>query len=349
MYYKRTIKLLLFLLLASCSTTPEQEITREPIIHKKMENIDYRTQKYENTVLLLLPLSGVNEKVGKGILNACIMASETSDSRFSNNTEFIVIDTEDKGINKKHLSNSLKNRNLKAIIGPVFQREAKEYAILFPSIPIFTFSNDVSINSDHVFTCGLSPNEELKKIFADARAANMNSFLIMLPNGSVGDIILKCIQKELHIANIENREDIEVIRYDHISQQNATKCANSSGKQAVFAIEPIISPQNLRKGMAAFTLSPYALTDLEKWSGWVFAFAEGANLHEFIEKYRHKFKSNPSTLDIIGYDLVRALYKMLKQEGELDPTEEKYHGCMGKFIFVKNRGLRRQLTLFQPV
>lgn len=337
-------------MLVSCSTKTEREqVFHEQIIQKKIGNIDYYAEKHKNTVLVLLPLSGINEKIGKGILNSCILASENSRFDENNETEFIIVDTEDTKIDKKYLVNSLKDRNLKAIIGPVFQREAKEYAILFPSIPIFTFSNDVSINNDHVFTCGLSPNEEIRKIFLSTAAVNMNSFLIMLPNGGIGDMILNCIKKELHIQNFTDREDITIIRYDHISDQNATKCANNSGRRSVFAIEPIISTENLKKGITAFTLSPYALTDLEKWNGWVFAFSEGAKLHEFIRKYRNRFKCNPSTLDIIGYDIVQAIYKMMVNEKEFNPTLGKYQGCMGKFIFRKNRGLRRELTLFQPV
>lgn len=340
-------------MLVSCSIKPKSY--DDSIIYKKIDYIDYSLdrnlkiiskQKNGNIILILLPLSGSNEKIGVGVLNACILAAESLKT-IQKNTEFLVIDTTDEKIDKNEIYVNFKDKNLKAIIGPVFQKEAKEYGILFPHVPIFTFSNDISINNNHVFACGLSPQDEIRKIFSYAKSSKINSFLFMLPNGKMGDIILNCIKNELKISSFGNKDEIEIIRYDDISRKNATKCANNSGKMAVFVIDPIIDHEKLKNNIMTFTLSSQALSDLEIWNGSIFAFAESEKLHEFIKKYKTKFNSTPNILDIIGYDLMSAIYEMLKTE-EFNPFDRIYHGCMGDFIFRKNKGIRRQLMLFQP-
>ena len=361
----RTIKLLLFLFLASCSSDRDDtniklsniDIKQQP--HNNIPNLFSEEEKREalienkNIILLLLPLSGVNEKLGKGILNACILAA--SKMQESSDAEFRVIDIADHTGRGNAIGNDLYKRfngtNLKAIIGPVFSQEAKKVGMLFPDTPIFTFSNNISVNNGHVFSCGLSPQDEVRRIFSYARQKKIDTFLIMLPNDKMGDDTLKCVKSEVKISNFSNRDVIEIMRYDNISIKDATRYANNSGKKSVFIIDPIVDRAKLRNIMKIFTLSPQALSDMKAWNGSVFAFAESEELHRFVEEYAKTFGNNPTILDIIAFDIVKAVYKMLLNESETEeafnPTSGQYSGCMGRFCFRKNKGIRRHLLLFQ--
>jgi hypothetical protein len=71
----------------------------------------------ENSVLLLLPMSGSNAAIGRGIVNACILASIKIGSE---NVDFFVVDTANPDLEKFNLYDEFRNKNLKAVIGPVF-------------------------------------------------------------------------------------------------------------------------------------------------------------------------------------------------------------------------------------
>ncbi|MDR2157786.1 MAG: hypothetical protein LBO02_00520, partial [Holosporaceae bacterium] len=228
------IRLLLLIFLASCS--PDKDIRVGEKFPVQKEDVDElfdprlkSLKKKENSVLLLLPTSGRNEAVGKSILNACILAA--ADSR---NIDFYVVDAADPSVEKFQIYERFKNRNLKAVIGPVFSSETKQYGALFPKIPILSFSNDQKINGDHVFACGLSLHEEIQSLFSHAHILKINSFLIMLPEGETGDQILGIVENELKKYALERGDDWEVIRYRSISRKAATKYVKNSGKKAVF-------------------------------------------------------------------------------------------------------------------
>lgn len=352
---RQTTKVLLvifLLFLVSCSVKRD-----DTTIDKKPTEIDYlidqklkkiAQKKSENTVLLLLPISGVNEKLGIGILNACILSSK----EFKNiNVDFCVIDTADANLEKGQLYKKFRNTNLIAIVGPVFFKEARQYGALFPSVPIFTFSNNLKANNDHIFACGLSPHEEINEIFSYAKSKELNSFLILLPEGTYGDEILNCVKSAIKHSKFDS-EEIEFIRYRSMSQENAMKCVKNSGKKAVFAVDPILDIKDLEE-TKVFTLSSHAIDESgnpEAWDGAIFAFPDSDELLSFKEKYRLTFGSTPNFLDILGYDLCNAIFNTIENKdknGKLNMLDEEYNGCLGKFKIIKNKGLKRNLDLFQ--
>lgn len=293
-----------------------------------------------NDILLLLPLSGGNAALGKGILRACILTCRTDDHR---NVDFHVVDTADPALEKAKLHDKFKDKNLKAIIGPVFFQEAKQYGALFPEVPILTFSNNLSVNSDHIVACGISPQEEVKTLFAFAISRGIDGFLVMLPEGEAGDQVLSCVKNEAQRHDLE--DDLTVVRYVGISSKDATKCARSSGKKAIFLMEPVVNTQKL-EDMDVFTLSSSALSGgARAWNDAIFAFAGGPNQAEFSEKYRRIFGKNPTILDIIGHDLMEAVGQSVTNRHSV--FEGKYSGCLGNFLIRKRVGLKRRLGVFR--
>jgi ABC-type branched-subunit amino acid transport system substrate-binding protein len=291
----------------------------------------------ENTVLLLLPLSGNNESVGRGILNACLLASGNI-----KNIDFHVLDTADRG---KHVApRYLRHKNFAAIIGPIFFQEVAQYGALLPHVPILSFSNNLKINNGHIFACGLSPEDEIHALFAYADSQQIKSFLVMLPDGELGNQIQDIIRCELKKYGVEEGDDLEILRYSSISRKAATKYANNSNKKAIFVINPIINISKLENAQV-FTLSSAALSPGDAWEGVIFAFSDNPEQREFIEKYHAVFGVQPSVLDMVGHDLVKVVKESINYEHPI--VQNLYFGCLGEFLIDKQNGLRRKLSIYR--
>jgi hypothetical protein len=339
-----SIKLLLLICLASCSLSKDIRYKeKSPIVKTKVDDLFdpklISLGKKENSVLLLLPMSGNNEPIGRNILNACLLAADDS-----LNIDFYVIDTANTSTEKFKIYDYFRNRNLRAVIGPLFFHEIKQYSILFPSIPIFSLSNNLKINSDHVFACGLSLQDEIRVLMSYANSQEINSFLVMLPEGSIGNQILEILNDEFKKYGLEEGDDLEIIRYTSISRVAATKYAKNSNKKAVFIINPILTIPKL-KDMEVFTISSAALSNSEAWNGVIFAFSNNIELQKFNEKYNTIFKTHPNVLDIIGYDLMKIVQEFVNSKKPI--MEEQYHGCMGESFIGKGAGLKRELQIFR--
>lgn len=299
----------------------------------------------KNKILVLLPLSGPHAQVGRGILNSCILASKESEDP---DIDFVVINTADQKLDINKVFWKYDSTNLRAIIGPIFFNEARRYAALFPNIPMFTFSNNKDINNNHIFTCGMSPQDETDEIFRYAKRNKKKDFLIMLPKKPGSEEIMQCLSKSMRKFKYSEKNDVEVIWYEYIQKEEATRYAANSGKRSVFILEPIIDVSALPSNIDVFALSSKALQDKDEWAGCIFAFSNIQELSEFSEKYENIFGSSPTTLDMIGYDITTALCKSAKDYEDPFILEDKpQHGCLGDFVAVKNRGVRRKMGLYR--
>ncbi|MDR1561398.1 MAG: penicillin-binding protein activator, partial [Holosporaceae bacterium] len=235
------MKIFLLICLASCSPSKD---TLQPTITTPQKAIDELSDPYlkdsfkncaRDSILLLLPISGSNAQLGKSILNACVLSSKEANEE---NIDFHVVDTADLSIEKFKLYDKFKQKNLKAIIGPVFFQETKRYGALFPNVPILSLSNNLDVNSNHIIACGLSPQHEISNLFEFAISQKISSFVAILPEGDFGNQILDYIKNEAKKHGLE--DNVEIIRYTSIAREDATKYAKNSGKKAIFVIDPIL-------------------------------------------------------------------------------------------------------------
>lgn len=337
------------LLLVSCSKERTEnipqtqsnfdEILEDPYLKKiSQENAN-------NKIMILLPLSGPNAHLGRGILNSCILAAKECNN---SNIDFVVIDTADQSLDINKVFWKYNSHNLRAIIGPIFFNEARRYGALFPNIPMFTFSNNKDINNNHIFTCGISPQDETDSIFRYARKSGKKDFLVMLPKGQQAEEIMKCLRKSMRKFGYSEGNDVEVIRYDYMKKREATRYAINSEKRAVFVLEPIIDVAELPSNIYVFTLSSSTLQNKEAWEGYIFAFSNMQELFDFSDRYKSTFGDAPTILDMIGYDITGALCRSAKDYDAPFSLEDKYlHGCLGDFSVVKNRGVKRRMSLYR--
>lgn len=336
------------LIVTSCSTR------RDSTIDQNSQNSDSQASELlkklskkscPDTVLVLLPLTGTNAQLGRNILNACIMAANESRN---GKIDFVVINTADRSLDRNQLAWNYKNKNIRAIVGPIFFTEAKRYGALFPTVPMFTFSNNIKVNSGHIYACGLSPQSEINAIFAYSKKHKIQDFIVLLPKGSYGDEIERYFKNSAEKYKYDEDEDLEIVRYSDISREEAVKMVLDSEKDAAFIVDPILDLEELPKNYKVFTLSSNALKNRETWQGCIFAFSDMDDLMNFSERYRKIFGTTPNILDTVAYDIMNAIY-----ESADDPEKsfvfrgKTFNGCLGEFVITKNKGIKRPLSLYK--
>ncbi|GHT91064.1 hypothetical protein FACS1894122_02770 [Alphaproteobacteria bacterium] len=344
MHWTMNLLLSLVFLLTSCSREqsrvyePKKEVAVDRSAEERLLKLDRNANG--NLILLLLPLSGTHAEIGKGILNACMLFSDEHKDCHAN---FRVVDTSDPNTENYKLYNSFKHSNLKGIIGPVFFNEAKQYGALFPKASIFTLSNNTKVNNNHVFSCGISPRDEIHAIFSFAKNNGLDDFLVMLPENELGDQLLKYIDKESK-RSFSEYGDMEIIRYKSMSRQDAARIVANSKKNAVFLVDPLIDPQEFGN-IHVFTLGTSAFANRNDWDGAYFAFSKNQQLDDFTEKYQKTFGGTPGTLSIIGYDICNLLHGIITDGMDEDSFYSEHEGCMGSFLLKKNKGMIRRLSI----
>lgn len=291
----------------------------------------------ENSVVLLLPMSGKNAEVGRHIANACMLAS-----RNIAQVDFFIIDTEEPRYDLSDLAK--KFPHLRAVIGPIFYEDIKKYEAVFAKTPLFSLSNNLKINDEHVYACGLSPQDEIRCLVQYARSHGIQNFLLLMPEGNYPAKIADFFKHELHRRGYDPENDIEVIKYVHLSNKKAKTLVKNSEKQAVFIMEPILDTKEMEH-TPIFTLSSLALSDRSNWEGAIFAFPSGTEEQEkFSETYKTIFGESPTILDMIAYDVVTAICNSVKDKTGL--WEQENSGCLGNFLLDKKLGLQRDMQIY---
>ncbi len=159
----------------------------------KVENINYNFENfyskkiknsemnYENTVLILLPISNkfrvFGEKIRKSI-DLGILEEENS------NVKFIYFDTGTE-FNLEALDKLIRKNNPRLIIGPLLRETLIKIVpiINYHRIPIISFTNDTTLSKDGIWTLGYSPYEQIMKII---------------------DYSIKCKKKDIGFISIDN-------------------------------------------------------------------------------------------------------------------------------------------------
>lgn len=155
-------------------------------------------------VAVLLPLTGRHEKIGKSLLNAINLSYNQNPNKY---IVLKIYDTKgDVKLSEKIAKQVLSDGN-KAVLGPLLGEEAIIIAKILEKadIPVFTFSNDLTIinNSSNLYTLSPLPSTEIEASI-DYASKNLKSknFAILVPNNKYGEVMFASIQKSLKDRNL---------------------------------------------------------------------------------------------------------------------------------------------------
>ena len=150
-------------------------------IFETNENINYKN------ILVFLPLTGKYSNFGNRIRKSI----DLSILNFGNELIKIIYFDTGKKVDEKIINDLFEKLNPRFVIGP-FTREVllkiKPFAKR-KSLPILTFSNDIAMVDNNVWSLGFSPEEQVKNVISCALIHGYKKFGIIVPDNLYGKII----------------------------------------------------------------------------------------------------------------------------------------------------------------
>ena len=229
MYFRIYLILAITIIFYGCETTTTQikneniKKTIDFVGNKKTDSISEETYNDEiqpdinndnelNQIInigLMLPLTGPHYSIGQSLLNASQLALYTSKN---SNINFIVKDVgETKNLTKSFYE--LVNDDVELIVGPVFSKKLK---VLNPmsrdeNVKLISFSNNIDITSKNLSAFGLSPEDEIEKLFRYCDSKNLKRIKVILPENIYGN---KIKDKILNLNKLDLNMNFKFFYYD---------------------------------------------------------------------------------------------------------------------------------------
>jgi len=173
---------------------------------------------------LLVPLSGKQSQIGKSIVQAVRMAINKIDNP---NFEILPKDTNDNPITTHEAAKELKEKGVKVIIGPVFNKNLI-YLDELKEIIFLSLTNKNINNPKNVISAGINANSQLKTIIKFQKLNEISRTICLIPNLNFNKEIEEAILqskiklKYTHFYNTEptllTKQIEEITRYSQRKQ-----------------------------------------------------------------------------------------------------------------------------------
>ncbi len=158
-------------------------------------------------VALLLPLTGVNARVGKAMLNAAQMALfEFADDRF----ELLVHDTGGTEDGASEAATQAVNEGAALILGPLLSGSVRALApqARAAGVPVLSFSSDSSVSGEGIYTMGFYPGMEVERVVSFAASKKIRRFAALVPDNDYGAAVIKALR------GIAEKQGLEIVRIE---------------------------------------------------------------------------------------------------------------------------------------
>ena len=144
-------------------------------------------------VAILLPLSGVNQRVGAALLNAAQMALfDFAGQDF----EMLVHDTKGTPAGAAEAARLAVGDGAALIVGPLLASSVRAVAdtARAANVPVVAFSSDRTVVGDGIYTMGFFPGDEVRRVLEYAASKGASRFALLAPRGPYGDAVLNAMQ-----------------------------------------------------------------------------------------------------------------------------------------------------------
>jgi len=127
---------------------------------------------------LLVPLTGKDKEIGKSIIQSVRLAVNKIDS---SNIEVLPRDTKGNPVETLKVAKELGSKNVKIIIGPVFNKNLI-YLDELKDIFFISLTNKTTKNSNNIISAGINAESQLRAISKFLKLNNINKTFFLIPN-----------------------------------------------------------------------------------------------------------------------------------------------------------------------
>ena len=370
------------LLLAGCQIIPQVEAPTSPPPPTSQPNTGNRTDaatpppiprpntpaplpqdgQGRHRIALLVPTSGVNERVGQSIANATTMA--LLDTNASN----LRITTYDTSNDPAGAARRALAEGNELILGPLLGSTVEEVVGLARAagIPLISFSNDVSVSAPDVYLMGLTPSQSVHRTVAFARTQGARNYAALVPEGEYG--------RQAEFALISALREIggTLVATERYTRNEGAAASAARRLRARGGFDTVLIADSPRLAISAAaelrtenSLMP-RLLGTELWSGEadipaagvmqgaLFSAVSDARYRNFSDSYRSRFGNAPYRIATLGYDSVLLALRVAGNNtwrpGTPFPTSELtarggFLGLDGAFRFEADGTAQRALEV----
>lgn len=195
---KRWLGALLLTLAAGCApsnvpppTAPGQPAPPQP----QYETLPGAPVETGTKIGLLLPLSGPQAALGRGLYNAAEMGLlEVADDRFT-----LLVEDTATSAGPDSAARKLLAAGANILIGPVFSTDTRKIAPIATGahVPVLAFTNDRSAAQPGVYVMGVTPQDEVERVIQYAAGQGMQRFAILAPSSPYGNIVTQSFRNSV--------------------------------------------------------------------------------------------------------------------------------------------------------
>ena len=270
------------------------------------------TDAQRHRVALLVPMSGPNAGVGQSIANATTLAL------LDTKADKVRITTYDTSMGAAAAANRALAEGNRLILGPLLAEDARVVGPIAAkaSVPVISFSNDVSVAGNGVYIMGYNPGQSIERVVEFAKGKGLSKFAALVPKGMYGERSGTSLLRAVEGAGGT------VVSMQTFDRTPASMTAAVKKLQASSSYDALLIADS---GRVALQLAPIVrknggatarLLGTELWNtdsslgsspalrGAWFASVSDGLYGQLAGKYRARYGSAPFRLSALGYDAV---------------------------------------------
>lgn len=342
--------------LAACAQQASPIASRQPL-----------QEPPRSRIALLLPLSGPQAPLGTAMEQAAELALFERGNR---NVDFMPMDTGGTTSGAAEAARRASSAGARVIVGPLTASETS--AASGPAragrIPIIAFTNDSAQAGPGVWTMGVTPAQQVRRVMGAAQSGGARRFALAAPDGPFGRALAAAMQAE---AATWGLQDPVILLHGaranpaSVAQDLATRAPGGidavmigSTGAAARAIAAALGPAGLANpaprilGHALWAQEP-DLGQEVALQGALFAAPDPRSRARFDARYEGAFGERPPRLAGVAYDAAGVAARVvLTPPGRTGPnTGEVFDGVDGPVRLQPDGVVQRGLALFavEPV
>ena len=279
---------------------------------------------------LILPLSAAGNAgiAGQSMRNAAEMAIAEFNSP---NVQLLVMDDGGTAEAARLAAQQALDGGAEIVLGPLFAQSVSVVGQMTRArnIPVIAFSTDANVASAGVYLLSFLPESDVERIVQYASSTGKRSYAALIPDNPYGTVVEAAFKQA--VAR-RNGQIVALERYPH--DKAAAAAPIKTIAQAAVRADALFIPDGgdaVPEVVQGLTLSGLNLKKIQLlgtglWDdsrissnpsldgGW-YAAPDGAGYRGFSDRYRARFKQEPTRTATLAYDAVALTAALVKTQG----------------------------------
>ncbi len=229
--------------------------------------------------------------------------------------------------------------------------------------PMIAFSSDTSVAQPGVYLLSFTPQSDVSRIMSFAASRGKKTIAALLPEGGFGNVIAAEYQQQI-AALVLTAGPMQRYAPGRAAEAARALSAQLSGSDALLVTDLTADLARTADGIATSGIKGIQLLGTGVWNdlsvlqkpamqgGW-FSAPDAGGFNSFAERYRAKYKSNPTRTATFGYDAVALAAALVRTQGSNRFSQQTltnpsgFAGQDGVFRFRADGTNERSLAVLQ--